>query len=105
MKSYRYIILSDSDNLAIINGIKNGKTHHFRERCRAIDFSNKGQKVPQIAFLLEKRCETIRHWFDKWEQQGLCGLDIQTLWLAVQRRTTFNSIPTWTTVECIRHYE
>ncbi len=77
MKSYRYIILSDSDNLAIVNGIKNGKTHHFRERCRAIDFSNKGHKVPQIAFLLEKRCETIRHWFDKWEQQGLCGLDIQ----------------------------
>ena len=77
MKSYRYIILSDSDNLAIVNGIKNGKTHHFRERCRAIDFSNKGHKVPQIAFLLKKRCETIRHWFDKWEQQGLCGLDIQ----------------------------
>ena len=77
MKSYRYIILSDSDNLAIVNGIKNGKTHHFRERCRAIDFSNKGQKIPQIAFLLEKRCETIRHWFDKWEQQGLCGLHIQ----------------------------
>lgn len=77
MKSYRYIILSDSDNLAIVNGIKNGKTHHFRERCRAIDFSNKGQKIPQIAFLLEKRCETIRHWFDKWEQQGLSGLHIQ----------------------------
>ena len=77
MKPYRYIILTESDNLAIVNGIKDGKKHHFRERCRAIDLSNKGQTVPQIAFLLEKRCETIRQWFDNWELNGLLGLGIQ----------------------------
>jgi transposase len=77
MKSYRFIKLSDSDALAVFNGIKFGKTHHFRERCRAIDLSNKGEKVPQIAYLLEKRCETIRQWFNNWEASGLSGLDIQ----------------------------
>jgi transposase len=77
MKQYRYIKLTASENLAVENGIKNGKTHHFRERSRAISLSNKGQTIPQIAFLLEKRCETVRHWFDKWEKDGLAGLDIQ----------------------------
>ena len=77
MKPYRYIKLSTEEEIAVNNGIKFGKTHHFRERSRAIDFSNKGQTVPQIAFLLEKRCETIRQWFDKWELLGLAGLDIQ----------------------------
>ena len=77
MKPYRYITLSDFGKLVIADGIKHGKTHHFRERCRAIDLSSKGQSVPQIAFFLEKRCETVRHWFDKWEQEGLSGLDIQ----------------------------
>ncbi len=77
MKPYRYINLTESEALAILNGMKNGATHHFRECCRALSLSNKGQKVPQIAFLLEKRCETIRRWFDNWESQGLAGLHIQ----------------------------
>ena len=77
MKPYRFIALSESDSLSDENGIKTGGSHHFRERCRAISLSHKGQKVPQIAFLLEKRCETIRGWFDKWELLGLAGLDIQ----------------------------
>ena len=77
MKVYRYINLTESEELGIVEGIKNGETHHFRERCRAISLSNKSQKVPQIAFLLEKRCETIRQWFDNWELRGLAGLQIQ----------------------------
>lgn len=77
MKPYRYIKLSDTDRILIENGIRNGKTHHFRERCRAISLSNKGHTIPQIAFLLEKRCETIRAWFNKWKLRGLAGLYIQ----------------------------
>ena len=77
MKPYRYVNLTDCEDKAIDNGLKNGEVHHYRERCRAISLSNKGQTVPQIAFLLEKRCETIRQWFDKWELHGLLGLGIQ----------------------------
>jgi transposase len=77
MKRYRYIKLSPSENSAISEGIKFGKTHHFRERCRALDYSNKGETIPQIAYLLGKRCETIRHWFNNWEQSGISGLEIQ----------------------------
>lgn len=77
MKPYRYIILSATDNLAVVNGAKFGETHNFRERCRAIDLSNRGQTVPQIAFLLEKREETIRQWFNNWEKEGLSGLKIK----------------------------
>ncbi|MEY4906201.1 MAG: hypothetical protein RLZZ292_4016 [Bacteroidota bacterium] len=53
MKLYRYITLTGSGKLSISDGIKNDETHHFRERCRAIDLSDKGQTVPQIAFFLE----------------------------------------------------
>jgi transposase len=77
MRYYRYIKLSDADKLIIAHGIKYGETHHFRERCQAIDFSNRGETIPQIAYLLEKRCETIRQWFDNWEKSGLLGLTIQ----------------------------
>ncbi len=77
MRQYRFIKLTESASIAINNGIKFGKTHHFRERCRAIDLSNKGKTVPQIAYLLAKRCETIRQWFNNWEKNGLAGLEIQ----------------------------
>jgi transposase len=77
MKLYRYIVLSKTDNIAVVNGAKFGDTHNFRERCRAILLSNRGQTVPQIAFFLEKRCETIRQWFDNWEKDGLDGLKIK----------------------------
>jgi transposase len=78
MKPYRYIkSLSESDKIAVLEGIKFGKTHHFRERCRAIELSNRGEKVPQIAYLLNKRCETIYDWFNNWETSGLSGLEIQ----------------------------
>ena len=33
--------------------------------------------LAQIAFILEKRCETIRDWFTNWEQEGLSGLGIK----------------------------
>jgi transposase len=78
MKPYRYIkFTSESDELAVLDGIKFGTTHHFRERCRAIELSNRGEKVPQIAYLLGKRCEAIYKWFNKWETFGISGLGIQ----------------------------
>jgi transposase len=78
MKAYRYIkTLSETDILAVSEGIKFGKTHHFRERCRAIELSHRGEKISQIAYLLGKRSETIRDWFNDWESSGLCGLNIK----------------------------
>ena len=77
MKPYRFIHLSDIDHAAIVEGRKNGKTAHFRLRCHAIELSHRHQTVPQIAFILEKRCETIRYWFTNWEQEGLLGLGIK----------------------------
>lgn len=78
MKPYRYITpLSEEDKIAVSNGIKLGKTHHFRERCRAIELSNRGEKISQIASLLNKRSETIRDWFNDWEASGLLGLEIK----------------------------
>lgn len=77
MKSYRYIKLSPCDLAAIIEGRKNGGTAHFRQRCHAIELSHREQTIPQIAFILERRCETIRTWFTKWEKEGLLGLGIK----------------------------
>ena len=77
MKPYRFVHLSDIEHAEIIEGRKNGKTAYFRERCYAIELSHRHQTVPQISFILEKRCETIRDWFTNWEQDGLSGLGIK----------------------------
>ena len=66
MRPHRFIHLSDIEHAEIVAGHKNGATAHFRGRCHAIELSHRRQTIPQIAFLLEKRCETIRKWFTNW---------------------------------------
>ena len=78
MKPYRYIKLSPSDKLLLSSIYKTHSKHHFREKCDAILLSDAGYKVPQLAIMFNKHCDTIRDWFNLWESEGISGFEIQS---------------------------
>lgn len=53
---------------------KNATKAHFRNRCYAIELSNRGKSVRYIADLLNTRTDTIYTWIDRWESMGIVGL-------------------------------
>ena len=77
MKAYRYINLSSEDLSILSDCYRNSKKHHLRERCHALLLSHRKYKIKEIAKMLGKQDETIRHWYNQWDKLGLKGLEIQ----------------------------
>ena len=74
----RYISpLTDEERAALEEGWRNGKKHHFRNRCHSILLSAESYTVPEIAKFMKTRSRTIYTWFNNWEESGLSGLGIQ----------------------------
>ena len=79
MKEFRRVHpLTEEEYTELEKGYKEGKKHHFRIRCQGILLSNEGLSVPEIAFRLNKKKETIYGWLTKYEINGIQGLENQT---------------------------
>jgi transposase len=70
----RYIQLSKAERENLEKLYRNSPSPILRQRCHGLLLSDRGQTVPQIAEILQKRVNTIRRWFDLWEQGGLEAL-------------------------------
>lgn len=77
MKPYRYVSLSQAEDLLVRATYETSTKHHIRERCYSLLLSNQKHKIPAIAIMLNKHCDTIRRWFDQWQKDGLEGLKIK----------------------------
>ena len=77
MKEKRYITLIEADYIAVECAYKEGKKHHYRERCQVILLSHQQYSIGELALMFNKQEDTIRGWFNRWEAAGLTGLDIQ----------------------------
>lgn len=77
MKQRRYIKLTEEEHSALSLAYKKGDKHHYRERCYAILLSHEGRSIYEISDLLHKQPASIRAWFNRWESEGLKGLEIQ----------------------------
>jgi transposase len=56
------------------------RTHpkaYVRQRAHCILLSNKSFTVPQLARIFDTRTHTVRTWFDRWQNEGIDGLQIK----------------------------
>lgn len=59
------------------DGFKTGKAHHYRMRCQCILLSFRGKSVNELSDHFGKSIITIYNWFNRWESQGIQGLEIR----------------------------
>ena len=71
----RYIEnLTETDIETLQKGFKEGKSHRFRNRCKAILLSYQGYDTNQLCEIFEVGLLSIYRWMDKWENEGIAGL-------------------------------
>jgi transposase len=77
MKPYRYInLLPDALHLLEVS-YKTDARHHVRQKSHAILLSHAGHKMSELSELFNKHPETIRHWFDTYEREGISGFVVK----------------------------
>jgi transposase len=50
---------------------------HVRQRAHCLLLSDKGKSVPTLSDIFFTRTHTVRGWFNRWEAEGLKGLEIR----------------------------
>lgn len=71
----RFIKLSKEKRSELEYGRKNGKKAPFRQRCHYILLSDQGKSVSEIAEIYQVGRQTITSWFDRYEANGITGLE------------------------------
>jgi transposase len=51
---------------------------HVRQRAQCLLLSDQGYSVPTLADIFSTRTHTVREWFDRWESEGVSGLEIRS---------------------------
>ena len=67
--------LDDQAQAALKHVMKTHTVHQVRQRAHAILLSAKGYKVKQLADIFEVDRDAITEWFDRWERDGVDGLE------------------------------
>lgn len=70
----RYIDLDEDSRRALEVGHHSGKQASFRKRCQIVLLSDKGYSIDQIADIQGCVRQTVTTWFDRFEDQGINGL-------------------------------
>ena len=70
----RFIELSECDRTELLEIFKTSKQHTFRSRCHYVLLSDQGKTITEIANIYTTTRQTIRKWFNRYEQEGIKGL-------------------------------
>jgi transposase len=73
----RYIQLEESTRHELDKIYRSHAKQYVRQRAHSILLSDRGYSVPSIAKLYSTRTHTVRSWFDRWESEGIAGLQIR----------------------------
>lgn len=74
----RYIENLTAEQISSLEqGFKLGNTHHYRMRCQCILLSFRGKSVNALSEHFGKSIITIYTWFNRWESEGIQGLEIR----------------------------
>ena len=57
-----------------LQALQRGSTYRLGVRCHAILLSDKGYSIPQLVEIFDVDRDTIRSWFQRWEENGISGL-------------------------------
>jgi transposase len=72
----RFIKLEDSDWQELNKVYHTHSKSHVRRRAHCLLLSHKGYSVPKLADIFFTRTHTVRGWFNRWQSDGIKGLDI-----------------------------
>ena len=72
----RYIELDTAALQALEKTYRTHSKPHVRQRAQCLLLSDHGYSVPMLADLYSTRTHTIRGWFNRWESEGIKGLEI-----------------------------
>ena len=75
MGKIKEIILSPEQRLLLEKGYREGKSHAFRIRCRAILLKAKGMPSIQIGEQLEMHQQSVNLWVNRFLTEGILGLE------------------------------
>ena len=50
---------------------------YVRQRAQCLLLSDQGYPVPMLADIFSTRTHTVRSWFNRWEEEGIKGLEIR----------------------------
>lgn len=70
----RCIVLTDTEQLTLREGLKYHTKHEFRRCCQALLWSHKGWAAKAIAAELEVCQQTVGNWLTAYQQEGIVGI-------------------------------
>ena len=73
----RYIHLTESELQSLENLYRTGSKSYIRQRAQCILLSHRGYSVPALAKMFSTRTHTVRAWFNRWDTEGIQGLEIR----------------------------
>ena len=74
MGKIKSILLKDSERLALERGFRQGDSHCFRMRCRAVLLKSSGLSSKQVGLQTEMSHVSVNFWVKRFMQEGISGL-------------------------------
>ena len=75
MAIIKVIQLTDQQRLQLEDGFRNGKSHAYRMRCRAILLKSQGLKSTEVGVQTEMTHISVNSWVKRFEREGVKGLE------------------------------
>lgn len=74
MGKIKILILTDTQRLSLEEGFRNGCSHCFRMRCRAVLLKSRGLSSQEIGVQTEMSHISVNSWVKRFEESGIGGL-------------------------------
>jgi transposase len=74
----RYITLEESARQELDIIYHTHAKSYVRQRAQCLLLSSRGYRIPILADIFSTRTHTVRSWFDRWESDGIQGLEIRS---------------------------
>ena len=74
MAKIKTISLTDESRLQLEDGFRNGESHCFRMRCRAILLKSQGLPAKEVGRQTEMTHISVNSWVKRFEAEGISGL-------------------------------
>ena len=75
MAKIKVIQLTDQQRLQLEEGFRQGKSHAYRMRCRAVLLKSAGLSSEQVGFQTEMSHISVNSWVKRFEAEGIKGLE------------------------------
>lgn len=74
MAKIKVIQLTDQQRLQLVEGFRQGKSHAYRMRCRAVLLKSAGLTSKQVGLQTEMTNISVNFWVKRFETEGIKGL-------------------------------